>query len=75
MLRYVYFLDKSYRSRLTCKELPFSEIDKVGGGMYKGKRISQAERHSITTEMLHDKILHDKILHDKNNTDNAEQIT
>ena len=65
MLRYVYFLDKSYRSRLTCKELPFSEIDKVGGGMYKGKRISQAERHSITTEMLHD----------KNNTDDAEQIT
>lgn len=49
MLRYVYFLDKSCRKRLTCPELPFSEIDRVGGGMYKGERITQAERHAIKT--------------------------
>jgi hypothetical protein len=37
-LRYVYFLDPSARERLTVPVLPFSEIDKRGAGMYKGKR-------------------------------------
>lgn len=35
-LRYVYFIDKSYKERLTVPILPFSEIDKRGAGMYKG---------------------------------------
>ncbi len=49
-LRYVYFIDKSYRKRLTVPEIPFSKIDQLGAGMYKGERVSQAERHAIKTE-------------------------
>lgn len=48
-LRYVYFLDKSYRKRLTVPELPFSAIDEAGAGMYKGENILQSERHAIKT--------------------------
>lgn len=44
-LRYIYFIDKSYRSRLTVPEIPFSKIDEMGAGMYKGEKITQAERH------------------------------
>ena len=36
-LRYIYFLDPSARQRLTVPILPFSEIDRRGAGMYKGK--------------------------------------
>ena len=36
-LRYIYFLDPTARKRLTVPILPFSEIDKRGAGMYKGK--------------------------------------
>jgi len=50
MLRYVYFLDKRCREKLTVPELPFSVIDEVGAGMYKGQNITQAERHAIKTE-------------------------
>ena len=35
--RYIYFIDKEYRKRLTVPELPFAEIEKRGAGMYKGK--------------------------------------
>lgn len=43
-LRYIYFIDPSYRSRLTVAELPFSEIDKRQAGMYKGlKRAGSVE--------------------------------
>ena len=44
-LRYIYFLDPSYRERLTVPELPFSKIDEIGAGMYRGKKISQQQRH------------------------------
>lgn len=44
-LRYIYFIDKKYRSKLKCKEIPFSEIDKCGAGMYKGKKITREERN------------------------------
>lgn len=44
-LRYIYFIDKTYRDKLTVDEIPFSRIDEVGAGMYKGKKISQCERH------------------------------
>lgn len=42
-LRYVYFIDPTYRKRLTVKELPYSEIDRVGAGMYRGQRVSAVE--------------------------------
>ena len=49
-LRYIYFIDKSWRDRLTVPEIPFSRIDEMGAGMYKGEKIQQAERHAIKTE-------------------------
>jgi hypothetical protein len=36
-IRYIYFLDPTARERLTVPILPFSEIDRRGAGMYKGK--------------------------------------
>lgn len=45
MFRYVYFIDSKWRSRLTVDPIPFSRIDELGAGMYKGERISQSERH------------------------------
>lgn len=48
-MRYIYFIDKSYRKRLTVPEIPFSKIDEMGAGMYKGEKITQAERHEKKT--------------------------
>ena len=45
-LRYIYFIDNSYKERLTVPIIPFSEIDKIGAGMYKGEKISREERHN-----------------------------
>ena len=39
-LRYIYFIDPSYRQRLTVPEIPFSRIDEMGAGMYMGKKTS-----------------------------------
>ncbi len=42
-LRYVYFIDKSYKERLAVPIIPFSRIDEMGAGMYKGlKRVTKA---------------------------------
>jgi len=43
-LRYIYFLNPAARDRLTVPILPFSKIDEMGAGMYKGKpkRITKA---------------------------------
>lgn len=49
-LRYIYFIDKSYREKLTVPEIPFSKIDELDAGMYKGCKVTQAERHSKKTE-------------------------
>lgn len=46
-LKYIYFLDKTYKSKLTKKILPFSYIDQMGAGMYKGKKITLAERQEL----------------------------
>lgn len=50
MLRYIYFIDPKWRKRLTVPELPFSKIDEMGAGMYKGENVTRAERHAITTK-------------------------
>lgn len=39
-LRYIYFLDPSWRDRLTVPELPYSAIDEAGARMYKGERLN-----------------------------------
>lgn len=44
-LRYVYFIDPKYRKRLTVPELPYSAIDEMGAGMYKGENVRRDERH------------------------------
>ena len=38
MLRYVYFIDKRWRKRLTVPVLPYSAIAEAGATMYRGKR-------------------------------------
>lgn len=38
-LRYIYFLDPTYRQRLTVPEIPYSKIAEVGAAMYKGEKI------------------------------------
>jgi len=42
-IRYIYFIDPTYRARLTVPELPYSEIERRGAGMYKGVRRGQGE--------------------------------
>ena len=44
-LRYIYFIDKEWRRRLTVPEIPFSKIDEIGAGMYRGQKITLKERH------------------------------
>lgn len=48
-LRYIYLIDK--KSKLTVPEIPFSKIDEVGAGMYKGKNISLQERREQAQEV------------------------
>jgi len=40
-LRYIYFLDPSYRKNLTVAEIPFSQIKEKGASMYKGVRMTE----------------------------------
>ena len=44
-LRYIYFIDKKSRKNLTVPEIPFSKIDEIGAGMYRGEKITREERH------------------------------
>ena len=44
-LRYIYFIDKAKRKDLTVPEIPYSRIDELGAGMYKGEKMTLAERH------------------------------
>ena len=43
-LRYLYLIDKS--CELNVPIIPFSKIDELGAGMYKGEKITQKERHN-----------------------------
>lgn len=43
-LKYIYFLNKEAKERLTVPILSFSKIDEMGAGMYKGQRVSLQER-------------------------------
>lgn len=45
-LRYIYFIDKEKRKDLTVPEIPFSKIDEIGAGMYKGEKITYRERNN-----------------------------
>jgi hypothetical protein len=43
-LRYIYLIDKS--CKITVPILPFSKIDEMGAGMYKGQKITLTERQN-----------------------------
>lgn len=45
MLKYIYFIDPDKKKDLTVSVLPFSKIDEMGAGMYKGESVTLAERH------------------------------
>lgn len=49
-LRYIYFLDPKWKSRLIVPIIPFSKIDEIGAGMYKGENISREKRHEVKCE-------------------------
>lgn len=50
-LRYIYFLDPSYRERLTVPIIPFERIAELGAEMYRGQRITRADE---ATQGAHD---------------------
>jgi len=50
-LRYIYFIDKSYRNRLNVDEIPYSKIDEIGAGMYKGEKVSYKERNKKNPDL------------------------
>jgi len=43
-LKYIFFVDKKARKDLTVPILSYAAIDEAGAGMYKGKKITIAER-------------------------------
>ena len=47
-LRYIYFIDKSKQKDLTVPILPFSKIDELNAGMYKGEKITYKERNQAS---------------------------
>lgn len=49
-LRYIYFIDKNKEKDLQVPIIPFSEINELNAGMYKGEKITQAERHIDKTK-------------------------
>ncbi len=46
-LRYMYFIDPKARKRLTVPVIPFAKIDELGVGMYRGEKVTLAERHAV----------------------------
>ena len=50
-LRYIYLIDKS--CQINVPILPFSKIDEMGAGMYKGKKVSLQERKEKHAAVAH----------------------
>lgn len=47
-LRYIYLIDK--KCKISVPILPFNKIDEMGAGMYKGEKITLAERREKAAE-------------------------
>lgn len=47
MLRYIYFLDPTYRQRLAVPEIPFERIREVGAAMYRGVKQQADEAKAV----------------------------
>ena len=52
-LKYIYLIDKT--CKITVPILPFSKIDEMGAGMYKGEKITMQERKRQAQEVNQDK--------------------
>lgn len=50
-LKYIYLIDKT--CKITVPILPFSKIDEMGAGMYKGKKVSLQERKAKHAAVAH----------------------
>ena len=48
-LRYIYFINPEARNRLTVPILPFSKIEEMGAGMYKGEKVSRDKQAMADT--------------------------
>ena len=51
-LRYIYFLNKEARARLTVPVIPFSKIDEMGAGMYKGESIKRDTKATTSDQLV-----------------------
>jgi hypothetical protein len=51
-LKYIYFLDPAKRADLAHPIIPFSKIDEMGAGMYRGEKITLAERKIIRDDSI-----------------------
>ena len=50
-LRYIYFIDEAARERLTVPSIPFSEINRRGASMYRGKtRVTSADSGTLDNQ-------------------------
>jgi hypothetical protein len=47
-LRYIYFIDKTMQQHLTVPIIPFSRIDELDAGMYRGEKIAVADRKVVS---------------------------
>ena len=45
-LRYIYFLNPAARDRLAVPIIPFSRIDEIGAGMYRGEKITRGKEQA-----------------------------
>lgn len=50
-LRYIYLIDKS--CKITVPNIPFSKIDEMGAGMYRGEKVSLQERKAKHAAVAH----------------------
>ena len=51
-LRYIYFLNESAKARLTVPIIPFSKIDEMGAGMYKGVSIKRDTKATTSDQLV-----------------------
>lgn len=45
-LRYIYFLNPAARARLAVQVLPFSKIEELGAGMYRGEKVKRGKEQA-----------------------------
>ena len=45
-LRYIYFLNSAARARLAVPVLPFSKIEELGAGMYRGEKVRRGKEQA-----------------------------